>query len=58
MRSAILESRRVGITLIVAFAALTSAYARVTRIVVDEVKPMSTIQYRSVAAECVAAKRL
>ena len=48
---AILESRRVVISLIGAFATLTSAYARVTQIVIDEVKPMLASQYVSVAAE-------
>lgn len=51
MRSGILESHRVGITLIVACAALTSAYSRVTRIVIAEVKPMSASQYGSVATQ-------
>ena len=51
MCSAILESRRVGITLIVACATLTNAYFRVTRIVIAEVKPLSASQYGSVAAQ-------
>lgn len=56
MRLAILEPRRAVITLLVACAALTSAHARVTRIVIDEVKPMPAGQYGSVATEQVAGR--
>ncbi len=56
MRLAILKFRRVGIALAVACTALTSAHARVTRIVIDEVKPMPAGQYGSVAAEQVAGR--
>lgn len=56
MRLAILEPRRFGISLLVTCAALTSAHARVTRIVIDEVKPMMAGQYGSVATEQVAGR--
>ncbi len=56
MRLAIPEFRRVGITLLVACAALTSAHARVTRIIIDEVKPMAAGQFGGVAAEQVAGR--
>ena len=56
MRLAILENCRVGMTLLVTCAALGSAHARVTRIVIDEIKQMPAGQYGSVVTEQVAGR--
>ena len=47
---------RIGIALALAIAGLSSAHARVTRIVIDEVKPMPQEQSGGIATELVAGR--
>jgi hypothetical protein len=50
------QIRGVGITLFLAFAAFTGAQARVSRIVIDEVKPLPAEQSGGIATEQIAGR--